>query len=1086
MNNWTILGIAATDDREVIKKAYMSQLSKYNPEDDAEGFTRLRTAYEQVLKELDNKSQEEEDTTPPGLFIKRVEDVYNDFTLRCDVEKWKELLTDEACVRLDMVDAAEEKLLAFLMNSFYLPKAIWVTLDSHFDWQAKAAALKQDFPPNFIDFVISNATRDEFLKYDLFTVDSKYGGIVETHQYDRWIWLYYEIDAKISMGDIDNEAFLEMKNEIEALPIKHVYYDLQLARIHMEKEEPEQALAITNPLINQMPNDPAIGYAYGLALLSAKQDEKALVHFEIMLRRNPADISAKKGLVDAMIALGDYEPARSILMDILDEYPYDSFAIHYFQHVTGMLIGTYEEKHKENPDDIEITLTLAKHYNNNQKYEQSRTLLESISPPLEDVRYYEYLADCYIVARDYENSIPLYEKLIALATETKYRYYVKFVTSLNAMGEYEQALTRIEEFLSLELEDDDKHFKAQLHDCKALALFQLGRPEDALETLDQSIAINNRSAGAYLHKARVYQSMGRYSEAIDCCEQSINIYPYNSEAYTLQMEIFNSYGMYEQMLAVSDWADQMRLDSPRVKYHKAGALRMMGESEQAREIITALLEAEFDEGYRDYFHVEAAHLATAEKDWDTALFHIRKAIDLYPDFTYRHFLLGKIHHLRGAYDEAFEVYDKILEEYPDFIYALIGRGDLYMEQEEYEQARADFEAALAVNPDNDEIFGSIIETYIAEEQYEEALQWAKRRLEMLETIGNYLDIAWLYSRMNQLDKADAYYQEIIERFPEDEAAHRFYGIYLRNINMHEEAVTQFKLSLEKDEGQTYLYEEIAFCLECLKQYEQALVVLDKGEALQSESTGAIIMRRGVILEKMGRYQEAVENMLRAADLHDQLAGYWEIADIYSRIGFTYEIYLNDAQNALKYYQAALEQKDTCAEALRGIGDLYLYFFKDYHKAIEYYSRKIELEPDEPHAYVVRAKALSLLEDGLMSKMRNYYSAARDYKTALDLYEKDAEDMPDSLCSQVYIATCYVGLKKYDKARKLFQLMLDEPWKKVSWCDKEQCDSCFYNLGQIYEIEKNYSEALAHYEKARAITNSVRHNKVIEELMAKMK
>ena len=49
-NCFDVLGIAPTKDETIIKKAYRKLLHKTNPEDDMQGFTRLRGAYEEACR----------------------------------------------------------------------------------------------------------------------------------------------------------------------------------------------------------------------------------------------------------------------------------------------------------------------------------------------------------------------------------------------------------------------------------------------------------------------------------------------------------------------------------------------------------------------------------------------------------------------------------------------------------------------------------------------------------------------------------------------------------------------------------------------------------------------------------------------------------------------------------------------------------------------------------------------------------------------------------------------------------------------------------------------------------------------------
>ena len=982
--NWTILNISPTEDKEAIRRAYMAQLSKYNPEDDAEGFSRLRAAYEKILEDLDKSKVAK---SPLDLFMIRVEEVYTNFDRRCDVNKWKNLLLDDVCVRLDLEDETSERILVFLMDKHYLPKKVWLLLNEHFNWTSKSTELKQNFPANYIDFV-DFSTKHENLNYDLFLTDPDYLGDIEGAQYDRFIWLFYEMEATLHIPDDPN--FLKMKEEIETLPISHIYYDLLLARMKILLGETQEAISITRPIFKRLPKDTRTKYAHALALLANDKAEEAKSIFIDILDESPNDLATQKALIETLLELEDYEEARLYLLDILDKYPYNPFALHIFRVVTENLIAVYEEKYKQNPQDMDTTLTLAKHYLNGYNFDKCKEILEK--HPYDNPRYYEYLADCYANAEDFDKAIDVYK--INASLEKTYRNYVKYARTLIDVGQLQEAITIIDE--ALLFEDKDTLSLAYLYDNRGLALHKLQQYENALNDFDKAIAINNQSAHIYIHKAEAYQKLHRYGEAVNYCEMAILIFPYTTEAYTIQMEIFYDADLFERIITLADEAEAVGFDSPRVRYHKACALRMLDKLDDAEKILDELLDNDYDEGYRDFFHAEYAYLATAKNNYTAALYHIKKAIEISDDYPYRHVFLGNIHRTLEDYKKSLEIYNQILQRFPNYTYALLGRGDTYFDIKEYKLARTDYKTAIKLNENIERAYNQIIDTYLSENRLPKAVNWARRVLEVFENANNYL--------------------------------------------------------------------RLAHCLSLQEQYEEALDVLNKSEALYPDELYDIIIRRGLIFERLNRPGDALDNLLKGVEGLDSKDSYWNIPYIHITISTIYANNFNDGKNALKHCQIALELDADSSRAFKQMGDLCFYYEQNYLNALRMYDQAIELNPNDYSAYIARAQVCRYL--------KKYLRANRDYKKALGLLQADEENA----YSYVQIAICYAGLGKYEIAQKMLNKVLEE---STIWAEE-----CYYGLGLTFERQKNYKKALEYYTKALEKVNSLKYNFARDKVLPK--
>lgn len=174
--SWSILEIRPTKNKKEIRRAYTRLLKKYHPEDNPDGFMKLRAAYEQATKwaeQLDktpfnnthsalfgseagfitkeeqtvitDEVEEEEpivitdeasETEPPLIITDEVEisgfyeemrAIYEDIFKRRDINSWKSLFLHQSLVDSERLS---EIAIQFVIENPHLPHDIWLYLDS--------------------------------------------------------------------------------------------------------------------------------------------------------------------------------------------------------------------------------------------------------------------------------------------------------------------------------------------------------------------------------------------------------------------------------------------------------------------------------------------------------------------------------------------------------------------------------------------------------------------------------------------------------------------------------------------------------------------------------------------------------------------------------------------------------------------------------------------------------------------------------------------------------------------------------------------------------------------------------------------
>ncbi|WP_099189609.1 J domain-containing protein [Tepidibacter mesophilus] len=210
MNWWEILDIPYDSDLKTIKKAYAKLLKIYNPEDDPEGYQRLRETYDTAIKYVKNNKQQDlhiglvenindevsivEDkanidkkiierqyqninnsydqhtSNDVNLqieeFLDRLNELYNDNSLKSDINAWEKLLNNNVVWNVSSSLIIEDYIFEFLLNHEDLPLNIWYILNYHFNWTNKERMLYEKYDEQSVEKVLKILQNIGQIKYE--------------------------------------------------------------------------------------------------------------------------------------------------------------------------------------------------------------------------------------------------------------------------------------------------------------------------------------------------------------------------------------------------------------------------------------------------------------------------------------------------------------------------------------------------------------------------------------------------------------------------------------------------------------------------------------------------------------------------------------------------------------------------------------------------------------------------------------------------------------------------------------------------------------------------------------------------------
>lgn len=294
MGYWELLELEPTTDVLIIKKAYARKLKSNHPEDNPQGFQKIREAYDKALlyaknngtyynaadqfheQENDEKINYELNNTEKifdeqyrnertnhyqinyeqieyeidsddklvSVFMGKVYNLYNDFFERINVDNWELLFKDDIMWHYDTLEYISIQIMDFFSNHYYMPREVWKCLERYLYWEKLEDGIISD-QESFGKYLQLQLGSDRVPKYNFF--DKKLSIDYDQYLYYRENAFLALLDSNLELADTYiRQAFQIYQSDPYLYCIKGEFIIKSEGDLHKADMEYVTALDITN------------------------------------------------------------------------------------------------------------------------------------------------------------------------------------------------------------------------------------------------------------------------------------------------------------------------------------------------------------------------------------------------------------------------------------------------------------------------------------------------------------------------------------------------------------------------------------------------------------------------------------------------------------------------------------------------------------------------------------------------------------------------------------------------------------------------------------------------------------------------
>lgn len=744
MSTWDTLAISPTVDVKEIKLAYAMLIKQIHPDDDPDGFQKLREAYEACLDNArrlkqsttgtdlqpdrkpsgdDNISHEQRALTQPHFsgddvgekqgedtdqivkaLIDEIIELYHDFHRRIDPGNWQCILDRDALLRIDVKWALGCRLFSLFVEHPNLPGEVYALLDGFFNWSDYQMELSRLMPEQLLDHIFWRIHHAAY-KHD-------YLGLKNANQidFDKYIKLREEGAHWLAQNDMEKaEPLLEKAFTIYSEDPVLAFLSGQMAERCFDDQA---AIERYGQMIAAAP-DRLEGYLYRAGIFLKQGIYKsAFGDFQRVLEHDPGNITATKGLAQCHEEMENYEEAKVLYELSMEKQPADFEAVIALEMLNEKLIHIYA------------------------------------ASEIKDLRRIKNLARCYIQTNQPHQAIKLLETCSTKDSET---YLIHGQAIEQQKDFWKDADVFYQKGLQVARQADENGYDILI--ARGKLLYDNEENMDAALTFKEAWEIypNNAEVANRIAWAIFYGDDDGSEEALSWVDRAISIDPGRFTFRQTRGHILYYSDRHNEAIGELDIYINTRYNAPFERYAKGMCHYSLGQYNEAAKSLRMAQKMNREEADLPYFLADSYYkIGQLEKAYSQAKCYSEECWDKY-------YLKGKIEFGLAHFDKAIESFNTGGEKFESWdCYA--GMACCYMYQADYKNAESMLKSLNVSTPDDCWTLYNLAAVYCLNKQWQACLETADRYIQLSSEKDNLIDTDIYYYRAFA-----CYYTENIEQ-----------------------------------------------------------------------------------------------------------------------------------------------------------------------------------------------------------------------------------------------------------------------------------------------------------------------------------